>query len=121
MSLNPWGHHLLLDCASGEIAKITSRENIAEFIKALVIAIDMKAYGEPMIERFATHDESKAGYSFCQMIETSNITGHFVEANGDFYLDIFSCKNFDVNTAIKIVYDFFKPTKVARTFIGRSA
>ena len=81
----------------------------------------MKAYGEPLIERFATHDESKSGYSFVQLIETSNITGHFVESNGNFYIDIFSCKQFSIPLAITVVSDFFKPSKINKTFVPRYA
>jgi S-adenosylmethionine/arginine decarboxylase-like enzyme len=79
-----WGYHLLLDCTNGDKELISSKDNVYKFIKELVVAIDMVAFGEPWIERFATHDLSKSGISFCQMIETSNITGHFVESNGNF-------------------------------------
>ncbi len=50
----------------------------------------MGSYEEPVLEHFATHDLSKAGYSLVQLIETSPITGHFVDKNGDAYLDVFS-------------------------------
>jgi S-adenosylmethionine/arginine decarboxylase-like enzyme len=119
--MTAWGFHLLLDCTAGEIARVNSRENISKFIKELVIAIDMKAYGEPWIERFATHDATKSGFSFCQMIETSNITGHFVETNGNFYIDVFSCKPYSYNTVVEMVQDFFKPQKITQQIILRDA
>ena len=59
----------------------------------------MVASGEPNIKHFATHNEDAAGYSLVQLIETSSITGHFVDKNGDCYIDIFSCKAFDIETA----------------------
>jgi len=114
-----WGFHLLLDCEAGEIARVNSRENILKFIKELVIAIDMKPYGEPWIERFATHDASKSGFSFCQMIETSNITGHFVESNGDFYIDVFSCKPYSYDTVVNMVREFFRPKEITRQVVLR--
>lgn len=116
-----WGYHLLLDCTSGDVQLISSKENVHKFIKELVIAIDMVAFGEPWIERFATHDQSKAGISFCQMIETSNITGHFVESNGNFYIDVFSCKPFNNDTVIETVDKYFKPEKVRMHYISRDA
>ena len=116
-----WGFHLLLDCRAGEIALVNSRENILKFIKDLVMAIDMKPYGEPWVERFATHDASKSGFSFCQMIETSNITGHFVEADGNFYIDIFSCKPYSYNLAVAIVKKFFNPQEITQQIILRDA
>jgi hypothetical protein len=49
---NYWGYHLLLDCKSCDIEAIKSSEIIAAFVKELVTAIDMKAYGEPIIVNF---------------------------------------------------------------------
>lgn len=116
---DPWGWELILDCFGSPVKKIKDEENIREFIKALVKNIDMVAYGEPFVERFATHDEDKAGISFCQMIETSNITGHFAEKTGDFYINIFSCKTFDPEDAIGTVYSFFGPANHRSKFIER--
>ena len=116
-----WGYHLLLDCTSGDVQLISSKENVYKFVKELVVAIDMVAFGEPWIERFATHDQSKAGISFCQMIETSNITGQFVESNGNFYIDVFSCKPFNNDTVIETVDKYFKPEKIRMHYISRDA
>jgi S-adenosylmethionine decarboxylase len=115
----PWGYHALFDCQSCPIERITSEENIREFIKDIVSAIDMKSYGEPMIAHFATHDADAAGYSFCQMIETSNITGHFSDKTGDCYIDIFSCKEYDTDVAIGTIENFFRPEEVKMRYFER--
>ncbi len=114
-----WGYHLLVDCKQGDIPSITSKENVSTFVRKLVKGIDMVAYGDLMIERFATHDPDKAGISFCQMIETSNITGHFVELNGNFYIDVFSCKPYDTHTVLDLIQEYFNPASVSTTFINR--
>lgn len=116
-----WGYHALLDCASCDIDKITSKQNVYNFIKELVPAIEMVAFGEPMIEHFATHAPDKAGISFVQMIETSNISGHLVDSNGDAYIDIFSCKTFNIKTVEKLINFYFAPEKIRVNFITRSA
>jgi len=116
-----WGYHAMFDCASCELDKVRSKENIVAFIKEIVKEIDMVAYGEPMVEHFATHDPDKAGHSFCQMIETSNITGHFVDKNGDIYIDIFSCKEYNPNTAKDVIVKYFNPSKVRLNYITRNA
>ena len=121
MSTSTWGYHLLIDATAGQKDLIGSKENINAFIKDLVVAIDMVAFGEPWIETFATHDFSKSGYSMCQMIETSNITGHFVDKNGNFYIDIFSCKPFDNEVVFNVVDKYFKPEKMRHHFISRDA
>ena len=116
-----WGYHAMFDCAACAKGLITSKDNVYNFIKELVPAIDMVAYGEPMIKHFATHAIDKAGISFCQMIETSSITGHLVDANGDAYIDIFSCKPVDIGIAQDVINKYFKPTKVRVNFLTRSA
>ena len=109
-----WGYHAMFDCASCDIDKITDKDNVADFIYIL-------AYGLPMIEHFATHAPDKAGISFTQMIETSNITGHFVDSNGDAYIDIFSCKSFDTDEVSRLIKEYFNPTKIRMNFLTRQA
>lgn len=116
-----WGYHLILDCKNCAKDMIKDKENIAKFVKQLVLDIDMKAYGEPTIQHFATHKPEAAGYSLVQLIETSSITGHFVDMNGDAYIDIFSCKPFDQEIAKRVVDQFFAPKSVKMTFLNRQA
>src|SRR5262245_45577884 len=85
-----WGYHLILDCSECEVDKIKNAENIRIFVKTLIEEIDMKAFGEPIIEHFGSHNPIVAGYSLMQLIETSSITGHFAEKSKEAYLDIFS-------------------------------
>ena len=114
-----WGFHLMLDCAGGK--QVNDKEHIRAFIKELVPAIDMIAFGEPWIEHFATHAEDKAGISFCQMIETSNICGHFVDSTGNFYIDVFSCKPFEPQTVAALVNKYFTPSNMKGGMVERDA
>jgi S-adenosylmethionine decarboxylase len=116
-----WGYHLILDCSNCDFSKISDGNNIKNFIKELVTKIDMKAFGEPIIQRFALEDATKTGYSLVQLIETSSITGHFVELNGDAYIDIFSCKQYSQELAKEIVMKYFNPKKIRTTYLTRQA
>lgn len=116
-----WGVHLLLDCASCDIESIKSEENIRKFLKVLVEKIDMKAYGEPILAHFATHDPSKGGFTCVQMIETSLIDGHFVDSNGDAYISVHSCKSFSTEIVKEVVRDFFKPQNIRENLVYRLA
>lgn len=115
-----WGEHLVLDCKNGN-DRIKDKYAITAFVKELVPGIDMKAYGEPMVVHFASHDPTKGGYSLVQLIETSSITGHFVDVSRDFYLDIFSCKSIPVDKAIEIVKEYFAPKNIKVHFLTREA
>jgi len=116
---NYWGYHLMLDC-SGCNDNIKDRDQIYQFIKELVKRIDMIAAGEPIIE-YLLPGEDKAGYSLMQLITTSNICAHFVEPDSTAYLDVFSCKEFDIKLAEEIFNKYFSPTKVRVNFITRHA
>lgn len=107
-----WGYHAAFDCGGCEKSLITDGENIKAFSKALVERIDMKAYGEPVAVHFAEHDPGKAGYTLVQLIETSNICAHFVDATGEAYIDVFSCKDFDTETVLATISEFFNPKNV---------
>ena len=116
-----WGYHVMQDCSGCAADRITSRENLVQFTKELVKRIDMVAFGEPTVEHFATHDPNKAGYSMVQLIETSSITAHFVDHDRTMYLDVFSCKTFDLAVVQDTVREFFGATKIRMNYVTRNA
>ena len=111
-----WGFHLSMDCKGGN-DNIKDKDAIANFCDELVVAIDMKAYGEPQIVLFGSGN--KEGYTLVQLIETSNICCHFCSESGNFYLDVFSCKPFDTLTVRNVVRKYFDPIANKERFIER--
>jgi S-adenosylmethionine/arginine decarboxylase-like enzyme len=105
--MDSWGFHLRLN-AIGDKQKISDKAHMEDFSRTLVKAIEMIPYGEPQVYYFAEHDETKAGFTLIQLIMTSSITGHFVDATGEIYLDIFSCKPFNSEKAMKVANEFFE-------------
>lgn len=116
---NYWGYHLILNCSRCIPFNIRSQQNISAFSKHLVQKIKMVPYGEPQIVMFGTGN--KKGYTLVQLIETSNITAHFVEETDDLFLDVFSCKEFEEKDVIKMVDDYFSPMNVESNFLKRRA
>jgi S-adenosylmethionine decarboxylase len=114
-----WGYHLMLDCSECNDG-IKSKENIIAFVKELVKEIDMVAHGEPVVEYLLPGDP-KQGYSMMQLITTSNICAHFIEPDYTAYFDIFSCKEYDVEDAKKIVCKYFGANKMKVNFLIRQA
>jgi S-adenosylmethionine/arginine decarboxylase-like enzyme len=114
-----WGYHMIVDAADCDRAAITSAENIANFAKHLVKEIDMIAYGEPQVVHFG--EDNKAGYTLVQLISTSCVSAHFCDHSGDCYLDIFSCKPYDIRVAEQVFSDYFKPTRMRVNYITRQA
>ena len=77
------------------------------------------SYWEPQIVNFGSGN--KAGYTLVQLIETSNICGHFVNETNDVYLDVFSCKPFEPKVVIALVKAFFDAKKIETHFLERQA
>jgi len=121
MEENYWGKHVLIDCGNCNRDAVKSKETIEAFLKDLVEKIDMKAYGPPILEHFATHDPAKGGYTACQMIETSLVDGHFVDATGDAYISVHSCKEFDIETVKTVIENFFHPGTMKVNVVYRAA
>jgi len=107
---NAWGLHTIIDLSDCDPALIRSKEVITEYIIALCKLIDMKRFGDPVVIHFG-EEERVAGYSMFQLIETSNIAGHFANNTNNAYIDIFSCKVYDPNQAAQFTIDFFKAKK----------
>jgi hypothetical protein len=89
------------------------------FAKDLVRRIDMVPYGEPQVVKFGSGN--KEGYTLVQLIETSNITAHFVEETNDMYLDVFSCKPFQPADVYASVNLYFSPIYKNQNFVIRQA
>ncbi len=114
----PWGWHLVLNLYDCNPAKIRSAEVIENFVINLCDLIDMRRFGEPMIVNFG-EDPRVSGYSLVQLIETSNICGHFANESNAAYLDIFSCKKFDPEIAAEFTLATFEAGHHTGVFFAR--
>ena len=86
-----WGFHLIVDC-SGCNPAINNGQKITSFIKHLVTEIKMNAVG--------MHGDNRVG---------------------SMYIDIFSCKPFDLKVAVKTVVEYFSPKFHNSMFLYRDA
>ncbi len=102
-----WGLAMGINLHSCNPEYVKSSEKIKEFVIKLCELIDMKRFGECVVVDFG-EDPKVSGFSMTQLIETSLISGHFVNSTNNIYLDIFSCKYYDPETTVKFASDFFQ-------------
>jgi S-adenosylmethionine/arginine decarboxylase-like enzyme len=114
-----WGKHAVINAFRCPVALISNKAGIHAFTADLVKRIDMVAYGQPMIQHFG--EGNKAGFTLVQLIETSNITGHFCDETGDAYLDVFSCKDFSERVVEAVVREHFRPQSLNLLTLRRQA
>ncbi|MCA9912707.1 MAG: S-adenosylmethionine decarboxylase [Anaerolineae bacterium] len=101
-----YGKHLVLSATTCN-DQLLSLDAINQFLKTLVVRIDMVAFGEPLAARFGSGIEE--GISAVQLIETSAITIHTNDQARDLYLDVFSCKGYNELDVLDFVRETFAP------------
>lgn len=118
MTKTVWGWHLTIDASDCDPFSIKDYATIYDFAKELVEKIDMVPFGEPQINHFGSGN--KAGYTLVQLIETSNITAHFVNDVNAVFLDVFSCKPFVLTDVENVFHTYFAPEHYAIAMKERS-
>lgn len=105
--MKSWGKLTSIDLKNCDLGLMTSKFAIQIYVDRLCELINMKKHGDTIIENFGEHKEV-AGYSIVQLIETSSITGHFVNDTRNIYIDIFSCGDYDSDLAADCTSKYFE-------------
>lgn len=106
-----WGLAVSIDLGECDHDKVSSKEHITQFAIDLAEYIDMKRYGEPTVVFFGAEPKVQ-GYSLVQLIETSQISGHFAEDTNRAFIDVFSCKQFPPKKTAEYVQKYFGAKKM---------
>lgn len=101
-----WGISSSFDIYNCTPETIRNADKIKQFVLELCDLIEMKRFGETVVVHFG-EDEKVAGYSMMQLIETSLISAHFANLTDAVYLDVFSCKSYDVKAVEAFATKFF--------------
>lgn len=118
----PWGWHLTLDVSGLFAEHVMDKTHLNEWVKSLVVAIDMVPFGEPQLLHFGHGDPELSGWTVLQFIETSNIMAHFNDNSCTAYIDVFSCKEFDSQDVIDHLLAWFGPQiNYSTNFLVRKA
>lgn len=88
------------------------------YIDKLLSLIEMTPVYDPIIKYYGDY-ESNEGYSYIQLINTSNITIHSVSSTKCLYIDLFSCKKFSTEDVIKYTKFFFLPEHISGDILER--
>jgi len=102
------GWHLLFDGYTHK-AESLGAERIQALFDNLVKTLKMRYLGEPTCRRVELDpgklntDEDEGGYSYIAPITTSHIAIHCWPLRKAFMLDIFSCKKYDMDKAVRAI------------------
>ena len=106
-SHNAWGLHTTIDLKNCDPDLIRSADAIRDYVIQLCDLIEMSRFGDSTIVYFG-QNPAVSGYSMVQLIETSNISGHFPNIDNSAYIDIFSCKLYNPYIVAEFTKAFFK-------------
>lgn len=120
-----YGNELILDLKNCDTATF-SRRSLDEFFTKLCGLIDMEKcevhfwddVGVPLEEQQT--DAHTRGTSAVCFILTSTIVVHTLDLLSSVYVNIFSCKSFDVDQATRFTQTWFKGDIVKSTLIERT-
>jgi len=102
-----YGQELVIDLH--KCTENLNKNGVIEFLRGIVKEIDMEAVGDPIVWD-DPHSEVLhfQGCSGLQWIKTSNIIIHTLSKSKTAYINIFSCKPFDVDKAFSYTQSHFK-------------
>ena len=114
-----FGLELIIDLKGCDLSDL-SKQKLTKFMVELCDRIKMVGNGEPIFLEDKSGVPHLHGISAIQLIETSNITCHPLPMLWAVYLNIFSCKEFDTDDALKFCMDYWKATSEVHTVLTRN-
>jgi S-adenosylmethionine decarboxylase len=113
-----YGLELIIDLKGCKL-KDLSKNKLSRFFIKLCDLIDMKRHGKPIFWEDHSNIPHLRGVSGIQFIETSNIVCHPLPMLNAVYINIFSCKGFNTNDALKFCKKFWRAKSGTHTVVTR--
>lgn len=120
-----YGYEVILDLANANVSKFT-RAALSEFLDKLCINIlnvrpeDRHFWDDEGLspEECQTDPKTK-GTTVVQFLLTSNVTIHTLDILRTVYINIFVCREFDIDSAVAYCQEFFNADIAKFTVVGR--
>jgi S-adenosylmethionine decarboxylase len=119
MTNETFGPHLTLDLIGCPKEVLQDYNLHFEFLKKLPEMIGMTPITQPYVFPYSGLVPEDRGITGIVIIAESHLSIHSFEDKGYTFIDMFSCKPFDVEKAEKFIMELFKPEKVERNLIER--
>lgn len=99
--------HLIIDAYGCNTEQINDASFLEQFVKHLASRIDMKILKGPVT---VTGVPENPGITCFTIVDFSHISIHTFTDSDEFYLDIFSCKAFDIDEVTDYIKELFAIT-----------
>jgi S-adenosylmethionine decarboxylase len=117
--MEEFGPHITLDLKGCPKETLSNYNLHFDYLKNLPELIHMTPITQPYVFPYSGLVPEDKGITGIVIIAESHISVHSFEENGYCFIDIFSCKDMDVDKAIEITLDMFKPESYELNIVKR--
>jgi S-adenosylmethionine decarboxylase len=114
-----FGPHLTIDLKGCPIEILSNYELHFNYLKNLPLMIQMTPITQPYVFPYAGLVPTDKGITGIAIIAESHLSIHSFELKGYAFIDIFSCKDFDIDKALQYTIELFKPTNFEHHIVER--
>ena len=102
-----WGPHLMLDCFGCPAEKLESLEYIYDLLDSFPEQIKMTKVMPPYVFKYQGKIEGHGGISGVVLLAESHISIHTFPENNHVFIDIFTGKEFNTDSASEHLVNYF--------------
>ena len=113
------GNHLIIDAVNVDCEILDDVEFIKNFLIEFPSKVNMNVLSGPKIVRAEPKEYDTGGVTGFVILSESNISIHTYPKEGKFYLDLFSCMEFDVDFVVGYIKEKFKLKEFKKKLLKR--
>lgn len=119
MKQKSFGPHLTLDLKGSPKEVLENYELHFNYLKTLPEMIDMTPITQPYVFPYSGLVPEDKGITGIVIIAESHLSIHSFQEKEYTFIDIFSCKDFDVKKAVEYTVNIFKPESFEMNVVER--
>lgn len=114
-------HHLLIDLFGCDVKRLDDEALLKKMFNDLSRLMEMHVIAGPLIVRYAGREGSPSGegLSGFMIIAESHVSIHTDTRTRYASIDVYSCKEFDVESIENYLADAFKPDRIEKKLVIR--
>lgn len=117
--MREFGQHLTIDASFCNRKKLTEQSLVYDILNNLPAKLGMHKMTLPQVVKWLDPGANIPGISGFVMIAESHISIHTFPEKEYVFIDLFSCKGFDVESAVKLLVDTFESKKYTKKVVDR--
>ena len=117
--MREFGQHLTIDASFCNRKKLVSQSLVYDILNDLPGKLGMTKMALPHVVRWLDPGATIEGISGFVMIAESHISIHTFPEKDYVFIDVFSCKGFDVDEATKLLVNAFDAKKHSKNIVTR--